>query len=82
MLATPTWLTHTWKYISETGFTVYSDISPLSILCKQDEFIMEKFWEMEVWGNELARPNCRMWMQNITISEIMDGTGSLSYLDS
>jgi len=39
-LVTPMWLTHTWKYISENNLKVYSDIPPLPVLCKKDEFIM------------------------------------------
>jgi len=40
-VVTPTWLTNTWKYLSEHNLTVYSDIPPLTALCKGDTFTME-----------------------------------------
>jgi len=75
-LVTPTWLTHTWKYLSDNHLEVYSDIPPLSALCAGDEFIIEQFWKSGFWGKKLVALNwCQMWLQVITTSEITDGVG-------
>jgi len=43
---------------------------------------MEKFWKAWFWGKQLASLNqCQMWLQVITISEIMDGMGSFILMD-
>jgi len=76
-LSMSTWLTHTWQYASENGWTITTGIPSLHLKCENDRFLMDIFWKHGYCGSQLAALNhCRLWLQIVTLADIVDGHGT------
>jgi len=83
-------ISQTWSYISEYGFKIYSSLTLFKPLHLNDALLMERFWEVQFWGNQLAQSNCCqsssyikfLWFRIVvfTISFGREGEAKLAYI--
>jgi len=72
----PCWLSQTWQFASKHQLKITTNIPPLALQCKNDQFLMLKFWQHGYKGNQLEVLNkCRLWLQATTLADITDGQG-------
>jgi len=77
-MVTPTWLTHTWQYASEHEIKIVSGQTSLKLLCMNNQFLNLAFWQHGFRGRTLMILNkCQMWLQVLTVAELVDGYGHL-----
>ena len=73
---TPCWLSQTWQFASKHQLKITTNIPPLALQCKNDQFLMLKFWQHGYKGNQLEVLNkCQLWLQATTLADITDGQG-------
>ncbi len=72
----PCWLSQTWQFASKQQLKITTNIPSLAPQCKNDQFLMLKFWQHGYKGNQLEVLNkCRLWLQATTLADITDGQG-------
>jgi hypothetical protein len=76
ILATPTWITHTWEYLVQQQMRI-SDTGPeLALSRENDALLIPMFIKGGIAGNNLKRLNlCRMFLKAVTVADITTGCG-------
>ena len=75
-LATSTWLTHTWKFLSENHMGIEDTVPELELQREGDQYLIRVFQKAGYQGMVLRRLNrCRMFLQVVTVSDIATGCG-------
>ena len=77
-LATPCWITHSWKFMQDWGIDVSEGTSSLMLRRVGDRFLIETFHQFGFKGKELIRLNrCRLYLQVATVADISTADGRL-----
>jgi len=72
----PCWLSQTWQFASKQQLTITTNIPSLASHCKNNQFLMLKFWQHGYKGNQLEVLNkCQLFLQVTTLADITDGHG-------
>ena len=75
-LATPTWITHTWEFLSNNGMRIHDDVPDCKMQRERDQFLIEALYQSGVTGEYLRRVNlCRLFLRVVTVSDIATGCG-------
>ena len=77
MLATPTWITHTWEYLSQNQMEIDGNVPDLSLVRDGDQFLIRVCQGAGYTGQQLRRLNiCQHFLQAVSVSDITTGCGS------
>ena len=75
-LATSSWCTHTWQFLSENDILVEEDTPNLQPRRDHDEFLIPAFLAAGVKGKRLLQANrCRLYLQATSLADIASGDG-------
>ena len=76
-LLTSSWMTETWRFMSESGVTLEDKTQKIQLLRIKDKIIMEEFRKNKmIKSNELKVLNkCRLYLKIFTLSDITSGDG-------
>ena len=75
-LATKTWATHTWAFLSENGMRIEDDVTDFEKGRTHDTLLIESFIESGYIEDKLRRLNlCRIYLQVVFLSDIATGDG-------
>ena len=75
-LATKTWITATWEFLSENNLRMEDDCDDLRGCRENDVLLMEAFFEAGYRTQKLRRLNlCRLFMNIVSLGEIATGCG-------
>ena len=75
-LATPTWMTHTWQFLSENNMAIEDSLPELELQREGDQYLVRVFQRAGFNGRRLARLNiCRLFLKVVTVSDIVTGCG-------
>ena len=76
LLATSTWLTHTWQFLSANHMGIEDTVPELELQREGDQYLVRAFQAAGYQGASLRRLNvCRMFLQVVTVSDIATGCG-------
>jgi hypothetical protein len=75
-IATKSWMTSTWQFLSESNITLIDPFSKPSLASSADCFLMERFSDHGYKGAELRHLNdCRMHLHALRLSDICTADG-------
>ena len=75
-LATPSWITSLWEFVSTKGFLLSDAIPTIPLKCLEDKFLTEAFLLNQPNKTDLRLANlCRQWLRVLRISDISSGDG-------
>ena len=75
-LTTSTWLTHTWKFLSENNMRIEDSVPELELQREGDQYLIRLFQQARFKGGQLQRLNlCRIFLKVVTVSDIATGCG-------
>ena len=74
MLATPTWITHTWQFLSENHMGLEDSGPHLELQREGDQYLIRVFQQVGFRGWQLRRLNlCRIFLKAVTVADIATG---------
>ena len=77
-LATPSWITSTWQFISKYGLSLHGSLPNLELLQEGDQFLIQAFYDSGIQGQDLAAINhCHLFLQVLVLSDITNGSGGI-----
>lgn len=80
-LATPSWITSLWEFISARGFSLSDPQPKLPIICQNDQFLTDALIALRPNKTDLRLANlCRQWLRLLRLSDMSTGDGT-SILD-
>jgi hypothetical protein len=75
-LVTPTWLTHTWEFLSDNNMQIEDNVKDLTLQRENDQFIIRAFQQVGYKGKLLGQLNaCRMFLNITTVADMATGCG-------
>ena len=75
-LATATWATKTWQFVSANGMRIEDKCGELLLSRERDKFLMPAFLAAGYEHDSLSRLNgCRLYLQVVSVAEIATGCG-------
>jgi hypothetical protein len=76
LIVSTTWLKWTWKFAKQHRIDLRNDLPDFKLKREKDELLMQKFYDLGFWGQDLYKLNiCRIHLQIVTIADITDGIG-------
>jgi hypothetical protein len=76
IMATRSWITSTWKFLSDSDNTMIDPFPKPEKACEDDRFLMESFIEFGFRGSELRHLNdCRMHLHALRVSDVCTADG-------
>ena len=76
ILATDSWLKHTWKFLSENNMAIADKLAEMPLRADNDKYLIQAFYEAGFRSWELRRLNlCRLYLQVVTTSDIVTADG-------
>jgi hypothetical protein len=76
-LATPSWVTHTWKFLHEYKISINDDLPDFTPPRENDSLLIPLFVKNGYSGKELCYLNqCRLYLQVTWLSELATGDGT------
>ena len=77
LLATPTWITHTWEFLSGKHMGIEDMVPELELQREGDQYLIRVFQKAGFKGGELRRLNiCRLFLKVVTVADIATGCGA------
>jgi len=75
-MTTPTWITHTWRFMHENGISIETNTPEIPMSREGDQLLTNLFLQAGIRGKDLAALNrCRLFLQVVTLADISDGSG-------
>jgi hypothetical protein len=76
-LAIRSWISETWRFLSDSRITVVDPFPKPSLACSNDCFIMERFFQHGYRGSDLLQLNCcRMHLHALRLSDPCTANGA------
>jgi len=74
-LATPTWLSHTWRFMAKYNIQIETHTPEIPLLWEGDQLLMAVFFQAGICGKELTTLNwCQIFLQVAMLANILDGS--------
>jgi len=75
-LVTPTWLSHTWQFMTEYNICIEMSIPEIPLSREGNQLLMVHFFNAGICSKELATLNhCCIFLQVAMLVDILDGSG-------
>ena len=76
-LATSTWMTHLWKFLSDNHMGMEDSLPELELQREGDQYLIRSFLSVGYKGDQLRRLNrCRIFLKVVTVADIATGCGT------
>jgi hypothetical protein len=76
-LATRSWISETWRFLSDSRITVVDPFPKPPLACPNDCFLMERFFQHGYRGSDLLQLNqCRMHLHALRLSDLCTANGA------